>query len=103
LANEPLVKSYRLPYGIKSIHQIGKLTGALTESLECVLFNRLQDLVPVGTLQLGNFRGDILDFAVLDFDGTVLNTNSRMIIHTNNGSKDKVTKLFKIYILFRFY
>lgn len=72
------------------MYQIGKLVGVLTDCLECALFNSLEDLVPAGILQLGNFRGDIKDFAVLDFDGTVLNPKSRMVVHVESGAKDKV-------------
>jgi hypothetical protein len=50
----------------------------------------LEDLIPAGTLQMGSFRGDIKNFAILDFDGTVLNSKSRMVLHIDNGSKDKV-------------
>lgn len=90
LANEPLIKTYALPYGVQSVHKIGKLIGVFTQCLECVLFNSLEDFVPAGILQLGGFRADVQDFVVLDFDGTVLNPTNRMVVHVNSGSKDKV-------------
>jgi hypothetical protein len=101
LSNAPLVPTYTLPYGIQSVHQIGKLVGVLTEGLECILFNSLEDLAPVGSLQLGGFRGNIVDFAILDFDTTVLNPTNRMIVHID-GLTHKVRFLNSFFITFNF-
>lgn len=90
LSSAPLTPAYSLPCGTQSVHRIGKLVGVLTDGLECVLFNGLEDLVSVGALQLGGFRGNIVDFAVLDFDTTVLNPSNRMIIHIE-GVKNRVS------------
>ena len=98
LVNEPLVPAHSLPYGVQSVHRIGKLVGVLTQCLECVLFNSLEDLVPAGVFDLGKFKGDIQDFVILDFDGSVLNATGRMVIHINNGMKDKVRFITLIHV-----
>lgn len=78
------------------MHQIGRLIGVLTEGLECMLFNDLDELVPAGVLKMGGLRGDIIDFAVLDFGGTVLEPKNRMVVHIETMSKHKVCSLEKL-------
>lgn len=92
-SDETLASSYSLPYGVQSVHKIGKLVGVLTHALECIFFNSLEDLVPAGVLRLDGFRGEIIDFAILDFDGTVLHKNNRMVVHIDNGNKHKVKQI----------
>jgi hypothetical protein len=93
-----------LPFGVRSIHRIGNLVGALTDCLEVVLFNNLEDLASIGTLQLGSVKGAVLDFAVLDFDGTQLSPMNRMIVHVDTGSKNKIllTDVLGTKIVFEF-
>jgi hypothetical protein len=89
LSNAPSILTCTLPYGIQSVHQIGELIGVLTEDLECILFNSLEYLVPAGTLKLGGFRGNIVDFAILD--SSVPSPSSRMILHVFDGEKHEVS------------
>ncbi|KAI6228904.1 Kinetochore-associated protein 1-like protein [Aphelenchoides fujianensis] len=90
LVHEPLATSLTLPCGVRGVFRMGRLTAVLLESFECLLYNEFQSMMPAGKLQFDTFKGDILDLVVLDCQDSVLSANLRMVVHVNDGQRDKV-------------
>ncbi|KAI6199909.1 Protein ROD-1 [Aphelenchoides besseyi] len=90
LQMQPLTSTGFLVSGARAVRSIGKLTAVLLESLDCLLFSEFESLISCGTIRLGKFKGDVIDFTVLDFDGSFLQPTLRLVLHVNDGRQDKI-------------